>query len=132
VFLAIGAASMLGLFATGSWHGPVTLALLAGVAIGSGLCFPLLGLTFQSRLLNLFVADAIGGFAAGVLGILLPVLLGFEGFFAVVPWLGLTTIALVAFAVREPRGARSLPPPAVPHRTASNPDTAQSAARQSN
>jgi len=132
VFLTIGAASALGLFAAGNWHGPLTLALLAGVALGSGLCFPLLGLSFQSRLLNLFVADAIGGLAAGVLGILLPVLLGFERFFAFVPWLALTTIALVAFAVREPRAARSHPPPLAPRRTASNPDAAQSAARQSN
>jgi len=97
--LALGAVAILGLFAVGNWHGPATLALLAAVAIGSGLCFPLLGLSFQSRLLNLFIADAIGGFAAGVLGILVPVLLGLERFFAMVPWVSLTTIVLVAVAV---------------------------------
>jgi len=101
--LALGAVAILGLFAAGNWHGPATLALLAAVAIGSGLCFPLLGLSFQSRLLNLFVADAIGGFAAGVLGILVPVLLGLERFFAIVPWVSLTTIVLVALAVGRRR-----------------------------
>jgi spermidine synthase len=108
MFLAVGTAAILGLFVSGVWHGPLTLALLACVAIGSGLCFPLLGLSFQSRLLNLFVADAIGGFAAGVLGILVPLLLGFERYFAMVPWVSLVTIVLVALAVGGKRRAVSV------------------------
>ena len=129
--LAVGAAAALGLFVAGSWHGPATLALLACLAVGSGLCFPLLGLSFQSRLLNLFVADAIGGFAAGVAGILVPVLLGFERFFAVVPWLALTTIVLVAAAVTRSPAAESLPLPPGRRRRESTPDNGRSAAHPS-
>jgi spermidine synthase len=103
ILLAIGAAGLVGLFAAGTWHGSVMIASLGCVALGSGLCFPLLGLTFQSRLLNLFIADAIGGFAAGVLGILLPVLLGFDSFFAVLPWVSLATMVLVALVVGHDR-----------------------------
>jgi spermidine synthase len=96
----VGAAGIAGMLLSDSWHGYGSLVSLACIAIGSGLYFPLLGLTFQSRLLNLFVADAIGGYAAGVLGILLPVLAGFNRFFDVLPWISLGTMILVTLALR--------------------------------
>jgi hypothetical protein len=107
--LLLGGSGFLGLLLCGSWHGYATALSMLGIALGSGLFFPMLGLTFQSRFLNLFVADAIGGFVGGLLGIWLPMLFGFQDYFDLMPWTSLTTFILVGltfvFRANESLGA---------------------------
>lgn len=113
LLMLIGIAGIIGMFLSESWHGYGSLASLACIAIGSGLYFPLLGVTFQSRLLNLFIADAIGGLAAGVLGILLPVLLGFGWFFNMLPWICIVTMVLVTLTMAGQTREIARPPVAM-------------------
>jgi hypothetical protein len=97
--LLVGAVGAFGMLAVADWKGLPSAAALVCITVGSGLLFPLLGLTFQARLLHLFVADALGGFVGGLLGIWIPVLLGLQVYFEVLPWMSLGTLALGAAAL---------------------------------
>ena len=107
--LLLGAAGIGGALLSRSWHGSAAAVSMACIALGSGLFFPTLGLTFRSRLLNLFIADAMGGFIGGLLGIWLPLLFGFGHYFALLPWVSLSSFVLVGLTVavgRQPATAR--------------------------
>ncbi|MFH2098550.1 MAG: hypothetical protein ABIJ95_03490 [Pseudomonadota bacterium] len=69
------------------------------MALGTGLLFPLLVLRFPARLIHFFVADALGGLAGGILGIWMPVLSGYGGYYSLLPWIWALTVALSVAAL---------------------------------
>jgi hypothetical protein len=99
LLVGVSAVGIAGLTLSGSWQGYGSFASLACLTVGSGFCFPLLGLRFQTRLLDLFVADAIGGFSGGILGIWLPLSFGLGHFFSILPWVSGATLGLVVIAL---------------------------------
>jgi hypothetical protein len=106
--LLLGATGVVGALLSQNWHGYGTAFSMGCIALGSGLFFPALGLTFPSRLLNLFVADAMGGFVGGLLGIWLPLLFGFRHYFDLLPWVSVSSFVLVGLTVavrRQPISA---------------------------
>jgi len=117
VLAVAGVLGIAGMFVSANPYGYGGLVSMGFIALGTGLLFPLLGLTFQSRLLNLFIADAIGGFVGGLLGIWLPVLAGFGWFFSLIPWISVSTLGLGVLAVslrkRRELGAAELRVPIV-------------------
>jgi len=108
VIAVAGVLGIAGMFVSSSAYGYGSLISMGLIALGTGLFFPLLGLRFQSRLLNLFVADAVGGFVGGLLGIWLPVLAGFGWFFSLVPWISVSTLTLGILAVSLRKRRESL------------------------
>lgn len=101
----LGAIGIGGVLLSRSWHGYGTAVSMACIALGSGLFFPTLGLTFRPRLLILFVADALGGFIGGLLGIWLPLLFGFRDYFDLLPWISASSFVLVGLTVALHRRA---------------------------
>jgi spermidine synthase len=97
LLLLLVGVGLVGMLLSG-WRENSNLLAMACVAVGSGFCFPLLALKFESRLLGLFVADAIGGFVGGLLAIWLPVLSGFKVYFALLPWICVLTVAFTLAA----------------------------------
>ena len=76
---ALGAAGSTGLVIfSGHWQGWGLMAALSAAILGSGLLFPLIGTRFQRFLLVIFAADALGGLLGGLIGIWIPLLMGFE------------------------------------------------------
>ena len=80
------------------WSTGSSLVGLALMILSGGLCFPLLAVRFETRLLDLFIADAVGGLIGGLLGIWIPVLFGMRYFFEVLPWISVGSFAVVFIA----------------------------------
>jgi SAM-dependent methyltransferase len=99
VLVGLGVAGTALALGTDHWTSMTGLAGLSLMVLCGGFCFPLVAVRFRGRLLDLFIADAVGGLVGGLLGIWLPVLFGFKTFFGVVPVLSLACLAAVVVAV---------------------------------
>jgi SAM-dependent methyltransferase len=97
--VVISVLGIAGLLMSGGWESNLSLASMACLALGSGFCFPLLGLRFPTRLLDLFLADAIGGFSGGILGVWLPLSFGLGEFFQILPWVSGVTLTVVVISL---------------------------------
>ncbi|HOX39864.1 MAG TPA: hypothetical protein PL033_17925 [Candidatus Brocadiia bacterium] len=106
IVAAAGIAGMGGiLLLPGRWDSAGGGICLLLMTLGGGLLFPLLGITFKERLLDLFVTDALGGLAGGLMGIWLPVAFGFVPYYNILPLVWIVALVLAALAVGGARRA---------------------------
>ncbi|MBI9076505.1 MAG: hypothetical protein JEZ02_13950 [Desulfatibacillum sp.] len=101
---ALGLAGSMGMVAMAcQWQGTAAVFFLVVMILGSGLFFPLMSIRYRQLLLVIFAADALGGLVGGLLGIWIPMLMGFRDYFNFLPWICLATILLAgACAMRQP------------------------------
>ncbi|HOX36725.1 MAG TPA: hypothetical protein PL033_01945 [Candidatus Brocadiia bacterium] len=102
-WLAISSAGILGAFYIlafkPEWNSSASFACLSALTLGSGVFFPLLAIRYNKRLLDLFIADALGGMVGGLAAIWLPMLYGTGGFFEMLPLVWLITFGAVVLTV---------------------------------
>ncbi len=96
---AVVAIGFLGALMLGPGRGEGGIMCMVAMALGSGLAFPLVALRFPSNLVHFFVADMIGGMLGGPMGIWIPLLLGINIYYSVLPWAWIVTIILGALTV---------------------------------